>query len=155
MKKVAIVLSIILLALSIVGTVYFEKSGSTMKSENEVKTLVETSYIHGAFNELNPEAMKKGFHEEFAIFSANGDKLGKYPIDRWVSSVEKRKNSSEFDPASNKWEHTFANVDVTGNSAAVKVELYKDGKHVYTDYLSLLKFDSGWKIVAKVYHQHE
>ncbi|TDI93056.1 MAG: hypothetical protein E2O76_17870 [Caldithrix sp.] len=25
---------------------------------------------------------------------------------------------------------------------------------VCTDYLSLLKFDSGWKIVAKVYHKH-
>ena len=29
-----------------------------------------------------------------------------------------------------------------------------EGKHVYTDYLSLLKFDSGWRIVAKVYHSH-
>ncbi len=36
----------------------------------------------------------------------------------------------------------------------VKIELSKDGKLVYTDYLSLLKFDSGWRIVAKVYHRH-
>ncbi|MEL1229541.1 MAG: nuclear transport factor 2 family protein [Candidatus Neomarinimicrobiota bacterium] len=26
---------------------------------------------------------------------------------------------------------------------------------VYTDYLLLSKFDSGWKIVAKVYHRHK
>ncbi len=32
--------------------------------------------------------------------------------------------------------------------------LSKDGRLVYTDYLSLLKFDSGWRIVAKVYHSH-
>ncbi|MEM7355177.1 MAG: nuclear transport factor 2 family protein [Acidobacteriota bacterium] len=37
----------------------------------------------------------------------------------------------------------------------MKIELSKDGKLVYTDYLSLLKFDSGWRIVAKVYHSHK
>ena len=69
--------------------------------------------------------------------------------------VEKRKMTSEFDASKNKWEHKFAIVDVTGGSASAKIELFKDGKQVYTDYLSLLKFDSGWKIVAKVYHKHE
>jgi predicted dehydrogenase len=33
--------------------------------------------------------------------------------------------------------------------------LSRDGKLVYTDYLSLLKFSSGWKIAAKVYHEHK
>lgn len=155
MKKLAMLLSVLLLVVSIAGAVYYEKSVSILKSEKEVKALIETCYINGAFNDLNPEAMKKGFHEEFAIFSAKGEKLGKYPIDRWVSSVSQRKSDPDFDPASNRWEHNFASVDVTGNSAAAKVELFKDGRHVYTDYLSLLKFDSGWKIVAKVYHQHE
>jgi len=35
------------------------------------------------------------------------------------------------------------------------VELFRDGELVFTDYLSLLKFDSGWRIVAKVYHKHQ
>lgn len=123
-------------------------------TEDEIVSLVERSYINGAFNGLDPDAMEEGFHEEFAIFSADGNKLGKYPIDRWVESVRKRKESEDFDPASNRWDHKFASVDVTGNSAAVKVELFRDGNQVYTDYLSLLKFRDGWKIVAKVYHQH-
>jgi len=72
-------------------------------------------------------------------------------LGRWRRN---RKNKDDFDPAKNQWTHNFANVDVTGGSAAVKVELSHNGKHVYTDYLSLLRFDSGWKIVAKVYHNH-
>ena len=98
--------------------------------------------------------MRKGFHSDFAIFSADGEEISRYPIDVWANGVEKRKNKADFDPAKNKWEHNFASVDVTGGSAAVKIELFNKGKHVYTDYLSLLKFDSGWKIVAKVYHKH-
>ena len=88
-------------------------------TEDEIISLIERSYINGAFNDLDPDAMEKGFHEEFAIFSADGNKLGKYPIDRWVEGVRKRKESEDFDPASNRWEHKFASVDVTGNSAAV------------------------------------
>ena len=60
----------------------------------------------------------------------------------------------EFDPAKNRWEHKLPSIDVTGGVASVKVELSREGKLVYTDYLSLIKFDSGWRIVAKVYHKH-
>jgi hypothetical protein len=98
--------------------------------------------------------MKKGFHKDFAIFSAKGEEISRYPIADWIEGIEKRKAKDGFDPAAQKWEHKLPQIDITGGSASVKVELFKDGKHVYTDYLSLLKFDSGWKIVAKVYHKH-
>ena len=123
-------------------------------AETEIKELIEASYVHGAFNELNPEAMANGFHKDFAIFSAKGKELSRYEIADWVNGVKKRKGSEKFDPKNNVWAHKFASVDVTGNSAIAKVELSHDGKHVYTDYLSLLKFDTGWKIVAKVYTKH-
>lgn len=119
-----------------------------------IKKVILTSYVHGAFNELNPDAMREGFHPDFAIFSAEGEDIKKYPIATWAEGVAKRKSDPEFDPAKNKWEHNFASIDVTGGAAAVKIELSREGKHVFTDYLSLLKFDGGWRIVAKVYHRH-
>lgn len=122
--------------------------------EEQIKKVIEEGYVHGAFNELNPEAMKKTFHEDFAIFSPNGEQINKYPIATWVEGVEKRKGSDEFDPEKNNWDHKFASIDISGKAAAVKVELHKDGTHIFTDYLSLLKFDNGWRIVAKVYHKH-
>lgn len=120
-----------------------------------IKSLIEKSYVHGAFNELNPEALEHGFHPDFAIFSPDGEAIKKYPIAKWVERTAERKASDEFDPAKNVWQHHFVSVDVTGSSASVKIELSKDGKKIYTDYLSLLKFDSGWRIVAKVYHSHK
>ena len=154
MKNRIPIIAIVLVALVIGAAINIPFEDESLKSETEVKNLIEASYINGAFNDLNPDAMEKGFHEDFAIFSASGEKISKYPIAQWVEGVRKRKDSPDFDPASNQWEHNFVSVDVTGNSAAVKLELHKDDKHVYTDYLSLLKFDSGWRIVAKVYHQH-
>ena len=132
---------------------------STVKihhDEEAIKEVLETGYVHGAFNELNPEAMVKTFHEDFAIFSPGKDgKINRYPIANWVEGTKKRKADPNFDPADNKWEHKFKRVDVSGNAAHVELELHRNGKHVYTDYLSLLKFENDWKVVAKVYHQHE
>lgn len=125
------------------------------KEAEAVKELVLTSYVHGAFNELDADAMRAGFHEDFAIYSPKGEKISKYPIKVWSDGVAKRKaNGYDANDPKNKWDHKFAMVDVTGHAAQVKIELHNQGKHVYTDYLSLLKFDSGWRIVAKVYQQH-
>ena len=152
MKKTVFTLLSVLAIAGLFAFTYSEVKESA--AEQEVKELVLKSYVHGAFNELNPEAMKKGFHSDFAIFSADGEKISKYPIEVWANGVAKRKAKADFDPKKNKWDHNFASVSVTGGSAAVKIELSNNGKHVYTDYLSLLKFESGWKIVAKVYHKH-
>ena len=151
-KKMFLYVGLFLLGLTVFA--FTNTANHDSAEEKAVKELILKSYVHGAFNELNPEAMRNGFHPDFAIFSASGEEIKKYPIAKWASGTEKRKSDPEFDPAKNKWTHNFASVDVTGGSAAVKIELSHQGKHVYTDYLSLLKFDSGWKIVAKVYHKH-
>lgn len=152
MKRVLPVLAIFTIGMLILAFSTFSVKDDS--SETEIKELVNNAYIHGAFNELNPEAMANGFHKDFAIFSAKGEDLSRYEIEDWVAGVKKRKGSPDFDPKKNVWGSKFAIVDITGNSAIAKVELSHDGKHVYTDYLSLLKFDTGWKIVAKVYTKH-
>lgn len=152
MKKLAVMLLVIAVAIPLVS--WAGALHERAKAEDEVRSLVLSCYIHGAFNELNPKAMTKGFHPDFAIFSANGEEIERYPIKVWAESTAETKASAEFDPEKNKWDHKFAILDVTGGAASAKIELSKDGKLVFTDYLSLLKFDSGWRIVAKVYHRH-
>ncbi len=38
------------------------------------------SFVHRAFNELNQESIRNGFHSDFAIYSTKGEGIGKYPI---------------------------------------------------------------------------
>lgn len=149
-KHINLLILLVIPVFAFTSNYYMEKAAV----EEEIKEVVLNGYVHGAFNELNPEAMSKTFHEDFAIFSTKGEALDRYEIKDWVAGTKKRKASEKFDASKNKWDHNFAVVDATGGSAIVKVELSKDGKHIYTDYLSLLKFDTGWRIVAKVYHKH-
>ncbi len=45
-------------------------------------------------------------------------------------------------------------IDITGTAAVVRLELFRDGVHVFTDYLSLYKFSEGWKIVSKIFYRY-
>ncbi len=125
-------------------------------AREEITRVIEASYIHGAFNEQNTEAMRNGFHDIFKIHGVRDGKLSTYPIADWVKGIESEKAKDSYKQQT--WEHSFPMIDITGNAAVVKVELLKveNGKktHVYTDYLSLLKFNDGWKITDKVYNQH-
>lgn len=154
MKKI-VTLSLSLAVIAMLSFSFVNKNIEEAEAMEEVKELVYNAYINGAFNELNADAMRKGFHEDFAIYSPSGEAINKYPIATWADGVAKRK-LNDYDPKDpkNQWDHKFANIDVTGHAAQVKVELFNQGKHVFTDYLSLLKFDSGWRIVAKVYMKH-
>lgn len=40
------------------------------------------------------------------------------------------------------------------HAAVARVELWRDGKHTFTDYLSLYRFDDGWKILGKIFQRH-
>ncbi len=120
----------------------------------EIQNVVERSYLNGAFNRLDTEAMGDGFHPVFKIHGVREGSLSQYPIADWIASIEKRKAASDFDPNDQKWEYKFAMVDVTGVAGIAKIELFRKGEHVYTDYLSLLKLSDGWKITDKVYHRH-
>ena len=124
-------------------------------NKSDIEKVIKTSYFNGAFNDLDTESMRKGFHPDFAIFSAAGNKLSRYPIDAWIKGTEKKKQSSDFDPSQSKMDCKIVSLDITQGCAAAKIEISKDGKLIYTDYLSLLKFDDGWKIAAKVYHAHQ
>lgn len=154
MKSKILLVAVAILAMGAFAFTLKKESERTA-NENAVKELVMNAYVNGAFNELDAESMSKGFHEDFAIFSAKGEEISKYKIADWVDGVKKRREA-DYNPkdVKNVWEPTFASIDVTGGAATVKIELRNQGKHVYTDYLSLLKFESGWRIVAKVYHKH-
>ena len=74
-------------------------------------------------------------------------------VDAFLEMVKKRVVENP-DLKNVKTTHNCALIDVTENAAVAKIEVYKDGKHVYTDYMSLYKFEEGWKIVNKIFATH-
>jgi hypothetical protein len=135
----------------------FALSISTISAQNEeqaVKDVIQSAYIDGIHNMGDIAAIEKGFHPGFNLLIKNQNgELIKYPIYNWIESAKKRKAENPNGPEE-KTTVEFVDIDVTGESAMAKIDLFKGGKRIFTDYLFLYKFPEGWQIVSKVYHRY-
>ena len=124
------------------------------KDMDSIRKTIEAAYVRGIHTDWDVELIKAGFHSAFTMFIYEDGGVRKFTIDEWAKSIDRRKQTMPDGP---DYEITseIPLVDITGNAAVARVELYKDGKHIYSDYMSLYKFDDGWKIVGKIYHRHE
>ena len=133
---------------------------STMAGEDqekeEIMKVITTSYINGLQNKGPVADIEAGFHPGFDLLGVRNDELTKWPIYSWVQYHEKKLKDDPTPPGPDDLvSGKFPMIDVTGNAAVAKVELYKGDQMIFTDYLSLYKFEEGWKIVNKIYYRHE
>ncbi|HYG04423.1 MAG TPA: nuclear transport factor 2 family protein [Chryseosolibacter sp.] len=120
--------------------------------EEAIKAVVSSAYIEGIQNRGNVEDIRKGFHPSFNMLRLSDNEIKPLAIEDWIANLEKAKANNVAPPA--KTEGKFLNVDVTGNAAVVKLELFREGKKTFTDYLVLYKFTEGWRIVSKTFYRH-
>ena len=148
MKKTSILLTVLILT-------GFAAFAQDLKSENDtiaIKRLISTAYIEGIHNLGDIQAIKDGFHPGFDLLIQDRGHLSFLPIYTWIEMTEQRKKENPGGPAE-KTSVEFVNIDITGTAAVAKIDLFKGGKKIFTDYLSLYKFDKDWKIVSKIYYR--
>lgn len=150
MKKITLLLTLVFFAFTI-------HANDTEKEKENIQQVIQTAYVDGLQNlSSSIGEIEAGFHPGFNLLGVRNDQLTKYPIYSWVSSVkERKKKHPEGRPEEEKITCQYKSIDVTGNAAMAKIELYQKDKKLFTDYLQLYKFDQGWRIVSKIYHRHE
>ena len=119
--------------------------GTSRQRNGEEAAVRETvqHYLNG-LKHNDVESLKQAFYPEAKLFFVKRDQLGQLTQDEWYKGFASSAGQEE------KGDLQITAVDITGNAASVKVvEVYEKSK--YTDYLSLLKFAGGWKIVNKIY----
>ena len=122
--------------------------------ETAVRETIVDAYVKGIHIDRDIPAIKKGFHPSFTMFIKSGADVKTLSIDKWCESIE---NSKKKDPDGPDYKVTsdIPIVDVTGDAAVAKVLIYRDDKLIYSDYMSLYRFEDGWKIVGKIYYSHK
>lgn len=122
--------------------------------EEVVKAVVTSAYVEGIQNSGSIEDIRKGFHPSFAMLRFMENSVKPYPIEEWIAAIEKRRAEAKPDVKGVRTEANFLQIDVTGTAATVKLELSREGKKTFTDYIVLYKFTEGWRIVSKTYYRH-
>ena len=145
MKKIILTLAIIACCLAAVAQ---------NPEEEAVKQVVTSAYVEGIQNSGKIEDIRKGFHPSFNMLRLMDNEIKPFPIEEWIAAIEKRKAESKPGDKVVRTEAKFLMVDITGNAATVKLELSREGKKTFTDYIVLYKFTEGWRIVSKTYYRH-
>lgn len=140
MRNAFVVVASLLLMAGVI--VAFSASPQSNAEEAAVRETVQ-HYLNG-LKHNDVESLKRAFYPEAKLFFVKRDQLGQLTQDEWYKGFASSAGQEE------KGDLQITAVDITGNAASVKVvEVYEKSK--YTDYLSLLKFAGGWKIVNKIY----
>ena len=109
---------------------------------------VAQQYVDG-LRSGSAEQVAQAFHESAVMYGyTNGQLLGG-PIDNLYKFVTQNGKAPEITTRLDV-------LAITPTTAVVRVDMEKDAIGAdYNDYLTLIKINDGWKIIAKVYHQFE
>ena len=118
-----------------------------------IKAAVVAAYVEGIHINGDPEAIRAGFHPDFVMSILRDGEIVQVTRDEWIERIEEGRAKREANPKPDV-AYEFTHVDQTANAAVARIELHRDGEHVYTDYLSLYRFADGWKIVGKIFASH-
>jgi ketosteroid isomerase-like protein len=141
-----ITLTLVALALATTG------AASSDAEKNAVVQVITDAYINGVHARPDADAMRRGFHPDFRMLVLTDGKMTAVTLDEWAGRVAK--SAANPKPARPAIKAEFPQVDIAGAAASARVEVFRDGKHTFTDYLLLYKFADGWKIVSKTFHTH-
>jgi len=94
-------------------------------------------------------SLEQAFHKDAVMYGfTNGQLLGG-PISNLYTFVDTHGSAPDI-------ETRLDVLAITPTTAVVRVDMEKDAIGAdYNDYLTLIKIDGAWKVIAKVYHQFE
>ncbi len=144
MKMKRLVTILLLMTLSLVIT-------AQQSEEEAIRKVIQTAYVEGIHNRAGVDKIEKGFHPGFEMLGLSNGLLTKFPIYSWIETV--KKSMAEGQAQADSIRADYPLIDVAGNAAIARVELYRGEKHLFTDYMSLYKTENGWQIVAKIYYR--
>ena len=127
-------------------------AGAAEGDRAAVEAVVKTAYVDGVHAKADAALMRQGFHPDFRMSVLRNGVMTQVSLADWIARLEKG-NQERKGPLP-AIRHEVPHTEVTGDAAVVRVELYRDGKHTFTDYLSLYRFADGWKIVSKIFYSH-
>jgi hypothetical protein len=118
-----------------------------MAGEIEAVEKVIWTYLDGLY-EGDTGKLAQAFHEVSHLYSVSDGGVADVPREKWFEFVKGRASPKSKDL---KRTDRIVSVDLSGpETAFVKLECSIHPRY-FTDYLTLLKLNGGWKVVSKTY----
>ncbi len=120
--------------------------------DKSIKALIQEAYIGGAYNDDDTEAMKKGFHDHSTVHQLHHENLTVLSLKQWMMQIDRMK--AVRPNWNNRTTAEITVIGLEGNAAVARVDISNNKVPETTDFLSLYKFDDGWKITNRIFARH-
>lgn len=149
----------------LINRIGFRPGGEPERSSNEkheinveeekkaIQKVIQAALVDGYLNNYDVDEMEKGIHPEFRSMEVRNNTLSQRRYEDMLAYVERVKPTR---PHGRRVKVTieFLMVDVIGNIGCAKVEFY-DGPTLHgTDFITLMRFNNGWKIMGTIAYEH-
>jgi len=123
------------------------------RDEQRIRQLLEDVYVRDMYMKETHEALSREFADAFQILVPEFDGRTNEPVAlRWDGLETLRTNHPKAVFPETRFE--FPWVDVVGNAATARVDVYRGEDHIYTDFVGLYKVEGAWRLISKVFHAH-
>jgi hypothetical protein len=139
-------LLLLLLAFCLVGTVTVAGDETVNAA---IVAVVDEGYVQGIHLDGDVDKVRKGMHESFVMTVRTDTGVNKVTRDEWIARLKPRDASAPRPDV----KADIVVLDQTGDAAVVKVRLFRDGKQIFTDYVSLYRIAGEWKMVGKTFQR--
>jgi hypothetical protein len=133
----------------------FSSAQELNDDQKAISNLIQLAYAEGLQNEGDMEKIDRGFHPDFSMISkGTEEKLDLLSLERWKEYKTESLASGKLPrKAADRVSLSFDFIDVSGDVAVAKVKYFEGETQTYLDYISLYRYEEGWKIISKIYHK--
>lgn len=118
-----------------------------------VRRLLEDVYVRDMYMKETREALSREFDDAFHMLVPELDGRRNEPVElRWDGLDGLQSNHPKAMSPNTRFE--FPLIDVVGNAAIARVDVFRHDAPVYSDYVSLYRVAGEWRLVCKVFHSH-
>ncbi len=117
--------------------------------EAAIRGVIERAYIQGVWVQRDPDLVRSGFAPTFVMQVYWQGELSSRTLDQWIERMKLDKV-----PREHPGRGEIKILEITGQAAVARVDVFVESEHKYTDYFGLYRTEEGWRIVSKHFHSH-
>jgi hypothetical protein len=106
------------------------------------------------FNNGDESILQSHFHPGFEFYFPQYNSIRKEPIYDWINRVKWEKKEG-YIPPKELVSLKFKWIEAVEGAAVACFDYYRGERHTCTDFLTLYKFEEGWRIVGGITHHWE
>lgn len=142
--------SLLLVAGLILMTLPSPAAASPDEDAESIRAVIQSAYIAGLHMNGSREDIRAGFHPSFVMSVLRDGSITKVDIEQWIGRLPDPDESPRATVTAE-----IPTVTVVGDTGTAMVEVYRNGTHVFTDFMGLYRFPEGWRIVNKIFQLHD